>query len=189
MAGVWHIREGISEALSKAGAVYKYDISLPLPQLYDLVQDARARLQGEDGALRRPPPPVTRRAQCTARQPPTALTWSNSHAKSPTLCPRTCARAAGAAEVVAFGHIGDGNLHLNVSTPTKSQAVFDKLEPWIFEWTREKRGSVSAEHGVGTMKPQYVHMSKTAETIALMKQLKAVMDPNGILNPYKVLPA
>ncbi|KAG8467738.1 hypothetical protein KFE25_006790 [Diacronema lutheri] len=141
MAGVWRIREGISEALSKAGAVYKYDISLPLPQLYQLVEDMRARLADEQ------------------------------------------------ANVVAFGHIGDGNLHLNISTPAKSQQVFDKIEPWVFEWTREKRGSVSAEHGVGTMKPQYLHMSKSGETIALMKQLKAVMDPNGILNPYKVLPA
>lgn len=90
---------------------------------------------------------------------------------------------------MAFGHIGDGNLHLNVSTPAKSQAVFDKIEPWVFEWTKERRGSISAEHGVGTMKPQYLHLSKSAETIALMKQLKQVMDPNGILNPYKVLPA
>jgi len=52
-AGVWRIREGISEALSKAGAVYKYDISLPLPQLYQLVEDMRARLADEQGARAR----------------------------------------------------------------------------------------------------------------------------------------
>ncbi|KAJ1634002.1 D-2-hydroxyglutarate dehydrogenase [Pavlovales sp. CCMP2436] len=141
MAAVWHIREGISEALSKAGAVYKYDISLPLPELYDLVTDTRARLADED------------------------------------------------ANVVAFGHIGDGNVHLNISTPTKSESVFNKLEPWVFEWTQKRRGSISAEHGVGVMKPKYVHLSKSKESIELMKKLKAVMDPNGILNPYKVLPA
>jgi FAD/FMN-containing dehydrogenase len=92
------------------------------------------------------------------------------------------------AKVVAFGHIGDGNLHLNISTPTKSQAVFDKIEPWVFEWTSDKRGSISAEHGIGAMKGKYLHMSKSKETIALMQQIKHLMDPNGILNPYKVLP-
>jgi len=112
--------------------------------------------------------------------------WARCSLRRPFRTPRPCLAPA---NVVAFGHIGDGNLHLNISTPAKSQQVFDKIEPWVFEWTREKRGSVSAEHGVGTMKPQYLHMSKSGETIALMKQLKAVMDPNGILNPYKVLPA
>jgi FAD/FMN-containing dehydrogenase len=199
---VWRIREGISEALSKAGAVYKYDISLPLPQLYDLVEDTRARLKDEDGAraprgpraaLAVSAPALARRLHPTAAGYPPLLahlvhalrlpsTWPLRASPRPFPLPRS------AATVVAFGHIGDGNLHLNISTPKKSQAVFDKIEPWVFEWAREKRGSISAEHGVGVMKHQYLHMSKSAETIALMQTLKRVMDPNGILNPYKVLP-
>lgn len=50
------------------------------------------------------------------------------------------------------------------------------------------RGSISAEHGIGTHKPSFLHLSKSANAIALMKQMKTMMDPNGILNPYKVLP-
>lgn len=51
------------------------------------------------------------------------------------------------------------------------------------------RGSISAEHGVGTHKPEFLHLSKSANAITLMQQMKRMMDPNGILNPYKVLPA
>lgn len=51
------------------------------------------------------------------------------------------------------------------------------------------RGSISAEHGIGTHKPEFLHLSKSENAIALMQQMKRVMDSNGILNPYKVLPA
>lgn len=51
------------------------------------------------------------------------------------------------------------------------------------------RGSISAEHGIGTHKPSYLHLSKSANAIALMQQMKQMMDPHGILNPYKVLPS
>jgi hypothetical protein len=51
------------------------------------------------------------------------------------------------------------------------------------------RGSVSAEHGIGAMKPKALHYSKTPEMIAVMKAIKKTLDPSGILNPYKVLPS
>lgn len=51
------------------------------------------------------------------------------------------------------------------------------------------RGSISAEHGIGTHKPEFLHLSKSENAIKLMRQMKRMMDPNGILNPYKVLPA
>lgn len=50
------------------------------------------------------------------------------------------------------------------------------------------RGSISAEHGIGVHKPAYLHLSKSASAISLMQQLKTLMDPNDILNPYKILP-
>jgi D-2-hydroxyglutarate dehydrogenase len=52
----------------------------------------------------------------------------------------------------------------------------------------KERGSISAEHGIGSMKAEYMHLSKTDPSIALMRALKATMDPNSILNPNKVLP-
>ncbi|XP_074030155.1 D-2-hydroxyglutarate dehydrogenase, mitochondrial [Leptinotarsa decemlineata] len=93
-----------------------------------------------------------------------------------------------AQRVCGYGHVGDGNIHLNVTTRKFSQEMLDKIEPFVFEYTSKLRGSVSAEHGIGFKKTKYVHFSKSKESIALMKKLKAMMDPNGILNPYKVLP-
>lgn len=70
---------------------------------------------------------------------------------------------------------------------TTLQAVESILEPFVYEWTAEKRGSISAEHGIGQMKISKLYLSKPPELIALMRQIKGVFDPNGILNPYKVL--
>lgn len=66
--------------------------------------------------------------------------------------------------------------------------MLELIEPWVYEWTREKRGSISAEHGLGVMKAKHLAYSKSDASISLMKTLKRTLDPNGILNPYKVLP-
>jgi len=89
--------------------------------------------------------------------------------------------------VVGYGHLGDGNLHLNVTTKEFDEEVFARIEPFIFERVRDMRGSISAEHGVGRAKAEYLHMSKSEEIISMMRTIKATLDPNGILNPYKVL--
>ncbi|RLN55113.1 hypothetical protein BBJ29_003467, partial [Phytophthora kernoviae] len=91
------------------------------------------------------------------------------------------------AKVVCYGHIGDCNVHLNISTLEYDEKVFNALEPFVFEWTSQFRGSISAEHGIGTHKPSYLHLSKSDNAIKLMRQMKNMMDPKGILNPYKVL--
>ncbi|DBA00525.1 TPA: hypothetical protein N0F65_006429 [Lagenidium giganteum] len=92
------------------------------------------------------------------------------------------------AQVVGYGHLGDCNLHLNISTLEHDDKVFNALEPYVFEWTSKYRGSISAEHGIGTHKPSYLHLSKSANAINLMRQMKQMLDPKGILNPYKVIP-
>jgi D-2-hydroxyglutarate dehydrogenase len=69
-----------------------------------------------------------------------------------------------------------------------NQEIYKKVEPFVFEYTSKLNGSISAEHGIGFHKPKYLHFSKSAEAIDMMRQLKTLMDPNGILNPYKVLP-
>lgn len=91
--------------------------------------------------------------------------------------------------VCGYGHIGDSNLHLNVSCKEFTDEIYQRVEPFVYEYTSKLRGSVSAEHGIGFLKSKYLKYSKSPEALALMSQLKAVMDPNGILNPYKVLPA
>nr|CAD7394668.1 unnamed protein product [Timema cristinae] len=91
-------------------------------------------------------------------------------------------------QIVFFNLIGDGNLHLNVTSKEFDQEIFGLIEPFVFEWTSKLRGSVSAEHGIGFTKTKFIHFSKFHGSLNLMKGIKKMMDPKGILNPYKVLP-
>ena len=59
----------------------------------------------------------------------------------------------------------------------------------MYEYTCDERGSVSAEHGLGVMKAEEIHYSKEAKAVELMATMKRALDPFGIMNPYKVLPA
>jgi len=85
-----------------------------------------------------------------------------------------------------FGHAADGNLH--VSVRMSGHAVPEiQLEEAVYEVVARRRGSISAEHGIGTLKKDFLHLSRSAEEVALMRAIKHAMDPNGILNPGKVL--
>ena len=94
---------------------------------------------------------------------------------------------------VGYGHIGDGNLHLNISTPGRGQAFLPRLEadiePFVYERVLALGGSVSAEHGVGQAKVEWVPRSRPAPVVALMRAVKRALDPAHVLNPGKVLPA
>lgn len=68
----------------------------------------------------------------------------------------------------------------------KFQKVYDIVEPWIFEEVHRCNGSISAEHGIGNLKKQYLKLSKDQSAIDLMKSIKNAFDPNHILNPYKM---
>ena len=95
-------------------------------------------------------------------------------------------------EVVWFGHIGDGNLHINILKPENlSRDEFLKkcqtVNKHLFQMIHDFGGSISAEHGVGVTKKDYLSMTRSAAEIELMKGIKKVFDPNGIMNPGKVL--
>ncbi|KAL3861470.1 hypothetical protein ACJMK2_007504 [Sinanodonta woodiana] len=90
--------------------------------------------------------------------------------------------------VVGYGHVGDGNLHLNITTPAYSHEIMDLIEPYIYDWVARHHGSISAEHGLGFKKKQFIYHSKTKSAVKLMQAIKKLMDPNGILNPYKTIP-
>jgi len=88
---------------------------------------------------------------------------------------------------LVYGHIGDSNLHLIVSPRPWSDAAKKRVEEIVYTQLGGFGGSMSAEHGVGTEKREWLHVSRSAEEIALMKQLKALLDPHGLLNRGKVL--
>jgi len=87
-----------------------------------------------------------------------------------------------------FGHLGDGNLHL-LSGPHPTAEQLHAVESLVYERVAAVRGCISGEHGIGTVKQPFLHLSRTPEEIALMHSLKALMDPAGILNPGRILPA
>ncbi|XP_053565857.1 D-2-hydroxyglutarate dehydrogenase, mitochondrial isoform X1 [Bombina bombina] len=137
---LWALRERITEALSHDGYVYKYDLSMPVEKIYDLVEETRARL------------------------------------------------GTSAQRVVGYGHLGDGNVHLNVTAERHSDSLLAAIEPFVYEWTAQHRGSISAEHGLGFKKRDHIHYSKSKEAVQLMQRIKHMLDPKGIMNPYKTIP-
>ena len=141
---IWALRERLAEALIKDGFNYKYDVSLPIDRMYNLVLELRKRLyQSETESFKR---------------------------------------------CIGYGHMGDGNLHINVTSATYDEKLFNLLEPWVFQWTKDNFGSISAEHGLGLKKREYIYYSKPKEVVNIMKKFKQIFDPKGICNPYKTLP-
>ncbi|MBR8124422.1 FAD-binding oxidoreductase [Burkholderia multivorans] len=86
-----------------------------------------------------------------------------------------------------FGHVGDGNVHIGVSLAATTDADADEIDRRVYAIVREMGGSVSAEHGIGVLKRDYLAHTRSDAEIALMRTLKAALDPGGILNPGKVL--
>ena len=103
------------------------------------------------------------------------------------------ARALPNAEALVFGHVGDGNLHLNILKPS-AQSVEDfvaeakAFDEETYALVERFGGSVSAEHGIGLLKRDHLHYSRSAGELAMMRAIKASLDPAGMFNPGKVLP-
>jgi len=97
-------------------------------------------------------------------------------------------RLGSKAQTIAYGHVGDSNLHLNIVSPKYDSQVHDLIEPFVYEWTSKQGGSISAEHGLGLMKRDCLHYSKSEKAINYMRFIKKAFDPHLILNPYKVIP-
>jgi FAD/FMN-containing dehydrogenase len=96
------------------------------------------------------------------------------------------------ARPLPFGHLGDGNIHYNVSQPegadkTEFLKRWDEVNAAVFTVVEKFGGSISAEHGIGVMKRDVLPKMKDPVAIDLMRSLKHLLDPNGILNPGKVL--
>ncbi|MCB0338109.1 MAG: FAD-binding oxidoreductase [Bdellovibrionales bacterium] len=95
--------------------------------------------------------------------------------------------------VVIFGHIGDGNLHVNFLKPQSMElsdfiAKCKETDAELFKLVKQFRGSVSAEHGVGLLKRDFLSYSRSEIEISVMRQIKLTLDPLNILNPGKIFP-
>lgn len=136
---LWSWREGITECIGLWGGTYKYDVSIPLSEMYSIVPDVKARLS-EAGLLGE-----------TDSYP--------------------------VVDVVGYGHMGDSNLHLNIAVRRYDKEVERVLEPYVYEWIEKRQGSISAEHGLGLAKKNYIGYSRNDTMLRLMKQIKALYDP------------
>ena len=241
-ATLWRLREEVSPSFSAHGIVYKYDVSLPLEHMYDVVTESKKKFKELGFEL----------------YDPAGEEDGNASGAGKNLI-----------HVAGYGHLGDCNIHLNVVVPATAlsgrdvsvtkremreerglrrerlekrekerereregekererEAVLSSpppplpppppllllllllllptlaqraepetlnivencLEPWVLEMVAGHKGSISAEHGLGQQKNGYLPLSKSAPAISMMRTLKETLDPNGVLNPYKVLP-
>lgn len=143
---LWHLRESISESLTREAFLYKYDVSVPVCKLSQFAQDLQE----------------VARTQC------------------------------GGYPLFLFGHVGDGNLHLNVLKPASLDqeeflATCRQAEPAIFELIQSHQGSVSAEHGIGMLKKKALPYSRTPTELTIFRGMKNTFDPQGLMNPGKIL--
>jgi FAD/FMN-containing dehydrogenase len=143
----WRIREGVSEALVRAGKAAKHDVSMPISAMADFVA-------ATDAAVR---------------------------AAAPGVRP------------IVFGHLGDGNLHYNLlpaagEDPAAFAAIAPELTRIVHDEIGRRRGSISAEHGIGQLRVSEMKLRKAPLELELMQQFKQLLDPAGLLNPGKLLP-
>jgi FAD/FMN-containing dehydrogenase len=93
------------------------------------------------------------------------------------------------ANVIAFGHLGDNNVHVSISGVEWDEASIRSVEQVVYRCLEPFAGAISAEHGIGLEKRPYLPISRSDEEIELMRSLKRMLDPNNILNPGKVVDA
>ena len=95
--------------------------------------------------------------------------------------------------LVNFGHLGDGNLHYNVQAPAGADGPAflknheDEVNTWVFDQVKAFNGSISAEHGIGSLKADKLTHYKDPTALAMMKAIKLALDPHNIMNPGRVI--
>ena len=143
---VWRLRHGMSEVQKFEGGSIKHDVSVPIGDLPDFLEEAIAAVQA----------------------------------------------AFPGARPIPFGHMGDGNIHFNVSQPVGAdKAAFlgewDRMNDVVHQVVARYGGSVAAEHGVGRLKRELLRAIKDPLDLELMERIKTALDPKGILNPGRVI--
>jgi len=142
----WTLRELLSEVQRLEGGSIKHDVSVPIADIPDFLDEVS----------------------------------------------RAVNRAIPGARLVPFGHMGDGNIHCNVSQPVGTDkqeflARWDEVNAIVHEIVLAHQGSISAEHGIGQLKRDLLPKVKDKTAMDLMRAIKQTLDPKNILNPGKVL--
>ena len=145
-AGLWRLRELMSEVQKHEGGSIKHDVAVPVARVPEFVARANRLVE--------------------------------------LMIP--------GARPVPFGHLGDGNIHYNVSQPPGMNRViflssWEAMNAAVHEIALDLGGSISAEHGIGRLKRDLLPHAKPPIELELMRKVKAAFDPNGILNPGKLL--
>ncbi len=156
MAGLWAYRERLTEAIAAAGIPHKVDVAVPIPEL-------GAFCAGLDAAVH-----DAARHGGVARQDA-----------------RPAAGREGPPRVIVFGHLGVGNLHVNVLGPDPADTRVDEA---VARLAAAHGGSAAAEHGVGRVKTGWLAWTRSAAEIGAMRSIKTALDPAGLLNPGVLLP-
>ena len=97
------------------------------------------------------------------------------------------------ARLVNYGHLGDGNLHYNVQAPASDDAARflneeeKPINALVYESVARYGGSISAEHGVGSLKAEKLEQHKSPVALDLMRSIKKALDPHNLMNPGRVL--
>jgi FAD/FMN-containing dehydrogenase len=100
--------------------------------------------------------------------------------------PAVVASVAPDAQLWLFGHVGDGNVHVNVTGVAPDD---ERVDDAVFSAMAALGGSISAEHGVGTAKRRWLHLNRSRAELDAFRALKAALDPDSVLNPHVLLPA
>ncbi|MBT8220484.1 MAG: FAD-binding oxidoreductase [Bacteroidia bacterium] len=98
----------------------------------------------------------------------------------------TCDAIPEIEKIISFGHVADGNIHLIFGKSVQSPELVHRINKLVYLPLKELGGSISAEHGIGIDKKDYLYLSRSQNEIDLMKRLKKALDPNNILNPSRI---
>jgi FAD/FMN-containing dehydrogenase len=137
------------------------------------------------------------REELTEAQKPDRITVKHDIAVPVSRVPEFIERAGAALiarfpdiRIIAFGHVGDGNIHYNTSNPDAAAhpAQSPEVNTIVYDVVHALDGSISAEHGLGQLKRDEIAHYKDALELDLMRAIKKAFDPRGLMNPGKVLP-
>ena len=178
----------------KGGAPGTLEAALEQALEHGIVRDASMALSEADRALM-----WAAREQMSEVQSKEGASIKHDISVPIAAIPQMIAEGTAAAERVlpgiracSFGHMGDGNLHFNFSQPVgmdgKAFMAQEKtVNAAVYEVVLKLHGSISAEHGIGQLKSELLHQVKDPVALEMMHRIKTALDPNGILNPGKLL--